>query len=623
MGPSHGPFPSLSTKCRIGILLVLLIFATFWQVCDHPFVLFDDDLYITDNPRVTMGLTREGIAWAFATNHAFQWHPLTWLSHMLDVELFGLNPHGHHFTSLLIHTFSSVFLFLLLSEITGALWVSAFVAAVFSLHPLRVESVAWAAERKDVLYAFFWVATTWAYARYTRRGSLSWYLLALFFFLLGLLSKPMMVTLPFALLLLDYWPLRRYTTERPLPGISPSPFSTRTNRGPGILAEKIPFFLLTILRSVITYAAANVGKTLASTEAVPFGLRIANSLVAYVQYIGMILFPSSLAVYYPYNRAGPPFWQVAGAILLLSGISVLSLRFRKRAPYLPVGWFWFLGTLFPVIGIVYIGLFSIADRFVYIPTIGLLILVAHGVSDLSRKWTFRKPALSVLSIGILTILAVATWRQTSHWRSSTALFRHAIEATACNHVAEMNLGVSLEREGKTREAIEHFRNAISIYPGYADAYYNLALAMDRLGNTDEAISNYQATIRIRPNHSSAHNNLGFIYFRQGRTDDAIPQFRKALFGNPAFSQAHINLGAALGKSGRIEEAIFHFREAVRLEPDNAMAHYNLGLSFAVKGETDAAIFHFREVVRITPENREAAQRLNRLLSVTDNTPTFR
>jgi len=448
----------------LGLFLMILTFATFEQVRTYDFINYDDNRYITENQHVQSGLTLEGVTWAFTTTHAANWHPLTWLSHMLDCQLYGLNPSGHHLTNLVFHIASTLLLFLVLERMTGALWRSAFVAALFALHPLHVESVAWAAERKDVLSTFFWMLTMWTYVHYVERPGFNRYLLVLLSFVLGLLSKPMLVTLPFVLLLVDYWPLGRFQFGR-LSGDrrSHTPKSSDTGDQKSIvlrlIREKVPFFVLCAISSILTIFAQQKIGALGSLESYTLGSRIANASVSYVRYIEKMVWPRHLAVLYPYQQM-LPIWKVLGSGLLLVGVSVLVIRAVRKHPYLGVGWFWYLGTLIPVIGLVQVGKQAMADRYTYVPLIGLFVMIAWGVPDLLAGWRFRKVVLSISTGLLLSLLMIVTNLQVKHWQNDITLFEHTLAATSNNFIIHYNLGVAFDRQGKTQEAIAHFAEAL-------------------------------------------------------------------------------------------------------------------------------------------------------------------
>jgi tetratricopeptide (TPR) repeat protein len=534
----------------ICLSLAAVTLAVFWNVQFHDFILYDDLPYVVLNPHVQSGLTGGSIFWAVTTMEMSNWHPLTWLSLMLDYDLFRLNPVGYHWTNLLIHIAGTILLFSVLKRMTEDIWKSALVAALFAIHPLHVESVAWISERKDVLSAFFWFLTMGTYVRYTERPGTGNYLLVIAAFSLGLSAKPMLVTLPFVLLLLDIWPLRRL----------PVPF-TRSNKtlpdavgSRGVtwlhaLREKLPFFFLVALSSVVTYLAQMNWKAMPSLEALPLETRMANALIAYVQYIVKMVWPADLAFFYPY-AAWWSLWMVSGAVLLLAGMTILTMRIVERRPYLAVGWFWYLGTLVPVIGIVQIGSQAMADRYTYIPLIGLFIMIAWGVPSLMAKWRFRKRFLSGLSVAILSVLAVCSWQQVQHWKNSVTLFERALTVTARNYLAHNNLGVALFYEGRMEEAISQYAASLRIKPNLADARNNIGVALAAQGKYDEAVRHYREALHIRPDDAGIHNNIGVALAAQGKIDAAIDHYTQALRIRPDHEKARANLAAAL--AGREE-----------------------------------------------------------------------
>jgi len=453
------------------LLLLGVTFGAFYRVLGGEFLRYDDDVYITLNPFVKAGLSRVGLIWAFATGYNANWHPLTWVSHMLDVEVFGMNAGGHHLTNLILHLANTMLLFLVLRRMTGFVWRSAFVAALFGVHPLHVESVAWIAERKDVLSTLFWLLTIWAYARYAENPTWTRYLPVVLFFGLGLMAKPMLVTLPFVLLLLDYWPLNRLSFggkgERTVPVYD-------------LFLEKVPLFAMTALSCLITFRAQQMGGAVGLLEKLPFAVRAGNALVAYTTYIGKMFWPKNLAVFYPHPGADLPVWQAVVAGLALVSITILVIRAGKPRPYLSVGWLWYLGTLVPVIGLVQVGAQAMADRYTYVPMIGLFIMLAWGLPGLGGK------RLAVPATLVVCALIAVTWRQVGYWRDSISLFRHAISVTEKNAVMHANLGLALRDRGRTDEAIREYREAIRIDPEFAQAHNNLAVALYFKGDYAEA-----------------------------------------------------------------------------------------------------------------------------------------
>jgi len=606
------------------ILCVALIAVTvgiFLQTGDHGFITFDDPGYVTDNPRVKGGVTGENVAWAFSATAMSNWHPLTWLSHMTDVELFGLDPRGHHLTNVFFHAATTLLLFFLLAQITGAPWRSLFVAALFALHPLHVESVAWVAERKDVLSGFFWFLTLLLYAGYVKRGGTARYLLALLSFAAGLMAKPMLVTLPLVLLLLDYWPLRR------------SPLWA-------LVKEKIPFFALSAASSVVTVIAQKQGGAMKTLEAIPLGSRVGNAVIAYGKYIGKMFWPADLAMLYPFPGS-IPLWQVSVSFLLLVLFSALAIVWRRRYPYLVTGWFWFLVTLVPVIGIVQVGGQSMADRYTYLPLTGLFLACAWGVDDLSQGWRYRKAVLAVLAAMVVAASAVATWRQVGYWRDNLTLYRHTLEVTGGNYLihnnygvvlaregrldeaitqylealqvwpraanAHVNLGDALSQQGKFAEAISHYQRALQIVPDYALALENMGKALAALGRDDEAAASYEQTLRFDPSRSGAHLNLAILLVKRGRTDEGWRHYVTALRLEPYSAKLPINMGVALAQRGMPEEAAGCFRQALRIDPDSVEAHFNLGVLLARQNRAEEAAYHFSEVLRRKPD-AEGARR---------------
>jgi predicted negative regulator of RcsB-dependent stress response len=522
------------------LICLLIIFATvvvFHQLPSHDFINLDDNLYVYENPQVRAGLTPENIVWSFTVFEAFNWHPLTWISHMLDCELFGLRPGLHHLTNLLFHLMNTALLLLVLRRMTGSLWRSGFVAALFALHPLHVESVAWVAERKDLLSTFFWLMSIWAYARYAERPGLHRYLPVLAFFALGLLAKPMIVTLPFVLLLLDFWPLCRIQLGQ---GGADNNLTIPRSSALRLIWEKIPLFILTAISIVVTLAAQQKGAALKSFAAFPLKTRIANALISYVSYIGKMIWPVNLAVYYPHPLA-LPIWQTVGAGVFLTAVSFLCIWAARKRPYLAIGWLWYLGTLVPVIGLVQVGSQALADRYTYIPLIGLFVLIGWGVPAILIGWRHRRTVLALSTAVLLLGLTLCTWVQVGYWQDSISLFQHTVKVTTDNNFAHSNLGVALARRGRF----------------------------------DEAITHYYEALRIKPNEAEVYNNLGNVLLAKGNVDGAIHHFGKALKIWPDWAEAHNNLGVALEKGGKLEEAKVHYQQALRLNPDYPRAKDNL------------------------------------------------
>ena len=582
----------------LGLFLIVITLGVFSSV-RYEFINFDDDLYVTENRHVQAGLTREGITWAFTTLHASNWHPLTWLSHMVDYELYGLNPMGHHLTNVLLHAVNILLLFLILRRMTGALWQSALVAALFALHPLHVESVAWVAERKDLLSTMFWFLTMGAYVRYTEQPTLPRYLLVMLALALGLMAKPMLVTLPLVLLLLDYWPLGRL------------PFGD-LRAGWKRVWEKMPLFAMAAASSVMTYLAQQKGGSVGSLEVYPLWTRIENALVSYVSYIRKMLWPRDLAVFYPHPGDALPIWQVAGAGLVLVLVSILVVRWIRTWPYLAVGWLWYLGTLVPVIGLIQLGKQAMADRYTYVPLIGLFVMIAWGIPDLIAGWRYRRVLLTVSAGVLLSALMVGTWLQVRHWRNSITLFEHALHVTDNNYLAHNNLGNALQKQERLDEAKAHYAEALRIKPDYSLPHNNLGVLYKKQGRLDNAMVEFEISLALNPDYDGTHYNLGKVYKELGRLEEAIQEFQAELEINPVHDKAHNNLGNALKQQGKLEKAMFHYAEALRIKPDLAEAHYNLGDAYQQKGQIQEAIRNFEEALQIKPEYDAARQALESL-----------
>jgi len=528
------------------VLIAAATAAVYGRILNHEFVNYDDDVYVYENRQVRDGLTPEGVAWAFTTGRAGNWHPLTWLSHMLDIELFGLNPGGHHFTSVLIHTMNSLLLFLALKLMTGALWRSAVVAAFFALHPLHVESVAWVSERKDVLSAFFWMSTMWAYYFYSKRPSIRTYLPVILLYALGLMSKPMLVTLPFVLLLMDYWPLKRAGFGAPDGGRQRKVPASR------LLTEKAPLFLLSVVSSAVTFIVQRRGGAVGSLETYTFGSRIANALVSYVRYLAKTVWPSNLVFFYPHPGGSIPLWQPLASFALTAAVTALVLRERRRRPYLTVGWFWFLGTLVPVIGLVQVGSQAMADRYMYIPVIGLLIMGVWGVHGITGMKRNLKTAAAAATVVLLSAASLKSWKQAGIWRDSATLYEYALGVDDGNYVAHVNLGIVLDLRGRSREAARHYLRAIRMQPENPTAYYNMGKALMKLGKLSEAFEYYEKALELKPDYAEAHNNLGILLASRGEKEKAIEHYVAALRLNPEYHQVYINYGAALKDMGRFD-----------------------------------------------------------------------
>jgi Flp pilus assembly protein TadD len=602
------------------LLLIMTTLAVYWQVRHHEFLNYDDDDYVTENRHVQAGWTMESLAWAFTSRLHRHWHPLTWLSHMTDCQLFGLNPAGHHLSSVFLHLANALLLFFVLRRMTGALFRSAFVAALFALHPLHVEPVAWVADRKDLLSAFFWILTMWAYVHYAEDPGFKRYVLVFIAFILALMAKSMVVTLPFALLLMDYWPLERFEFRQSREEQNPRNRKGQDARYEGspafrLVWEKALFFLIVGACGVVTilFIAPEGALRLNLSQYWPTGSHIANVPVSYVSYVVKMVWPLHLATPYP-EQTVVPLWQAGGAGLLLLGISFLVLWQRRRYPYLLVGWLWYLVTLAPVIGLVKVGPHRMADRYTYIPLIGLFVIIAWGVPDILARWPYRRMVLTVSASVVLLGVAMDSWFELRYWKDSMALFRHTLHVTPNNSLADNNLGVAYADEGNLEAAIDHYVEAIRIKPDYAKAHYNLGVALANQGDLEGAIGEYSKVIVMAPAYAAAHHNLGVAVAKQGRLKEAIGHFSEAIRINPNYAEAHYNLGNALARRGSLKEAIGHYMKALKIKPDYAEAHYNLGVALMRQGNPDEAVGHFSEAVRIEPDYAKAHYNLGVVLA---------
>ena len=583
------------------VALSVITVAVYFQVRTHQFLNLDDNLYVTHNPHVAGGLTAENALWAFTAFDYSYWHPVTWLSHMVDVQLYGMNPTGHHLTNVGIHVAASLLLLLLLFRTSGALWQSSFVAALFALHPLHVESVAWVAERKDVLSAFFWFLTLLLYTGFQSRRRASLYLLSLLSFLLGLMSKPMLVTLPVVMLLMDYWPLNRCSNREERQGWKV------------LVGEKIPFIVCSLLSCIVTIRGQSAFGAMADLERYPFLLRGENALVSYVTYITKSFWPRDLAVFYPFPSS-IPLWQVIGSFFLLASVTVAVLRIGRRRPYLPVGWFWFLVTLLPVIGLTQVGSQAMADRFAYIPGTGLFIMVAWGIPPLTCGMRQQKLILACAAVMLLIAATAMTWHQLGYWKDNVTLYRHSLDVTSGNILICGNLGTALVEKGDPDGAIPVLREALRISPDFAYGHHSLGIAYAEKGNLDSAIGEYREALRLTPRDGKIHYNLGVALSGKGDPDGAIRELQSALSLTPDDGQSHYYLGRLLARKGLLDAAVGEYRAALALRPDDLNAHINLGIAFLAQGDPDAAIRQYRAALRINPESKDAHNNLGVALS---------
>jgi tetratricopeptide (TPR) repeat protein len=563
----------------LGLLLALVTMLAFLPATRNGFVNYDDDLYVTQNPMVQRGLTWDGVKWAFAKINVSNWHPLTWLSHMADCELFRLNAGGHHFDSVLIHAANAVLLFVLLRRLTDEIWPSVFVAALFAWHPLHVESVAWVSERKDVLSTFFALLTMLAYARYVEESQgrspnakiyFTWSLMA---FALGLMAKPMLVTLPFVLLLLDFWPLRRISNfkfqisnpEAATPPASVCNLQSSTFNFQ-LLLEKWPFFLLAAAACVITVIAQQ-DAAMAPLQRVPLGLRLENIVTAYVGYLWKTIWPARLAVFYPLPKQ-VPFLEVVLAAAVLAAISILVWAQRGRRPYLLVGWLWYLGTLVPVIGLVQVGDQAMADRYTYFPLIGIFLAATFFIKDFAEQRRVSPRSLAVLAGVVLVLCLLATEKQLGYWRDSETLFTRALAMTRDNALAHLNLGEAFQEQNRQAEALAEYHEVLRLAPAREEAYNNIGRILSDQGRPAAALEYCQAALQLNPQSPAQHNSVGIILAELGRADEAVRHFDEALQLNPSYAPAYFQKGRLLLRQDRDFEAVKNLNEALQIDPDN-------------------------------------------------------
>jgi protein O-mannosyl-transferase len=645
MSTSQGMLSSKATQQKnlipilICLALAILTVITFWPLKDCGFINFDDDIYVYKNVNVQSGLNANSIGQAFSFSSDVvkkngHWHPVTWLSLMLDYQIFGLNPFGYHLVNLLFHVMNTILLFLILRRMTKSLWPSAFVAALFAIHPLHVESVAWITERKDVLSTFFFMLTLGAYSYYVEHPGFRRYFFVFLFFALGLMAKSMLVTLPFVLLLLDYWPLRRFQEIKPdqkvqteaLKSVPSDKQKKKSKKNQAVAAkqtlgvkkpadlkykwsliypllwEKVPLFALAILSSIITLIAPkNAGAI--SYEAIPLGVSIGNAFVSYIAYIGKMILPSNLAVFYPHPGV-LILWQVSGAVLLLIAITLVIIWRAKRSPYLATGWLWYLGTLVPVIGILQAGGQARADRYTYIPLIGLFIIVAWGVPELLKKWNYRKEILLTLSALIILCLSIITWTQVGYWQNSITLFNHTLKVTDNNWFAYISRGLAYADLGNYSQAIEDYDKAIEIKPGFNNAYNCRGIAYKVLGNYKQAIEDYDRAIEIKPDFDDAYNNRGNAYNGLDNYRQAIDDLNRAIEINPGFAEAYNNRGSAYYGLGNYKQAIDDYGRAIEINPRLAIAYLNRAITYNKLGNKKLTFEDLKTAAKLGDENTQ-------------------
>ncbi len=637
--PIQGTLNSETTQQKIllpaliCLALAILTVITFWPLKDCGFINFDDGDYVYENAYVQSGLSWNSIVQAFSSElmkKSGHWHPVTWLSLMLDYQIFGLNPSGYHLINLLFHVMNTILLFLIFHRMTKTLWPSAFVACLFAIHPLHVESVAWITERKDVLSTFFWMLTMGAYSYYVENPGFRRYFFVLLFFILGLMSKPMLVTLPFVLLLLDYWPLHRFQEIKSDHKIQPEVFNSVTSdkqkkkskkklsisvkqplevKKPAdpehkwsliypLLWEKVPLFVLSMLLSIV-YISPQSTVTLTYIENLPPVVHIGNALVSYIAYIGKMIWPSNLAVLYPYPGLLLS-WQVLGSVFILIAITVVVIWRVKRSPYLATGWLWYAGTLVPVIGIVQAGNQAMADRYTYIPLIGLFIMVAWGVPDLLKKWNYRKEILLTSSVLSILCLSIKTWQQVGYWQNSITLYDHTLKVTDNNWFIYNCRGAAYNGLGNYSQAIEDYNRSIEITPVFADAYYSRGITYNVLGNYRQAIVDYNRAIEIKSGYAEAYNNRGVAYKGLGNYKQEIEDYSRAIEINPGYAEAYFNRGHAYNGLGNYSQAIEDYNRAIEINPGDADTYLNRGVACKGLGNYKQAIEDYGKAIEIKP-----------------------
>jgi tetratricopeptide (TPR) repeat protein len=630
--PSHSVATAPSLKNVLWVLLALtllnlIIYAPSWN---YGFLHYDDPLYVSENIEVSRGLTGQGVLWAFTTGHSANWHPLTWLSHMLDVQIYGMHAEYHRLTNVLLHLANSLLLFWVLCRATGSWGRSAIVAALFAVHPLHVESVAWVSERKDVLSTFLWVLTFYAYINYARHPILRRRAAVIVIFALGLMAKPMLVTLPFTLLLFDIWPLHRVSLE-----------SGQWRVWLQLIREKIPLFALSAASGIVAVIAQWEGGTVKSFDLLPLSFRAANAATSYAVYIGKMLWPINLVAYYPYKPV--PGWLAAASLLGILIISSVVIRYARRFPYLLVGWLWYLCTLLPVIGLIQVGAQSKADRYTYLPLVGLFIVVSWGIPAVFQGRRHLTITLRVAAGILICVLTIAARNQVEYWKNDIGLWEHALRVSPDNYFARTSLGIALAAGGDSARAIEQYNESLRTRPDFAETHNALGAALFKQGLWREAMPHYTEALRLRPEFAEAHSNMGTVLGMQGRTEEAISEFLKSLKISPHNAEVIYNLGLSLAKQGKYEEAIAQYNEALKIKPmyaeaynelgnalllqgkigeainqyikslgikpDFAKAHNNLGVALTRQERDEEAIMHFNEALRIDPNSAEARENL--------------
>jgi protein O-mannosyl-transferase len=597
-------------------LLALCAAVPYLGIGSLGFTNFDDPGYVTENAHVKSGLTPESLSWAATSTEQWNWHPLTWVSHMLDVQVYGMNALGHHSTSLILHLLSTLLLFGVLSSMTGAVWPSAATAALFAVHPLHVESVAWVSERKDVLSSLFWLLAIWAYVRWVESRRRSHALQVFVFFLLGLASKPMVVTLPFVLLLLDYWPLKRFPKAAAVRGKRRGPIGThRSFRS--LIVEKIPLFILSAVSCVITYAVQHREGSVVSFQALPLGARLANAVVSYALYLRRTVWPSDLCAFYP-RPEGVAWLSVITALILLMSITATAVRMRETRPYFITGWLWYLGTLVPVIGLVQVGDQALADRYTYIPLTGIFLMLAWGFNDLATSYPATKKTIAGLAAVVVLAFGWVTWNQTRTWETSESLFNRVLQVTDRNPIAWLNMGEALASRGEHGAAIALYEDALRKDPNNAEIRANLGMLLVITGKDQEATAQFEAALLLNPHQPDAHNGLGTLLAIADRLDEAIRHHQQALESRPRFPQARYNLGKEYAAKGMTDRAIEQLQKAIELKPDYTEAHEKLAAVLTGEKRLADAEPHYRAAIMARPENPDLRFRFAQTLAQMGN-----
>jgi tetratricopeptide (TPR) repeat protein len=607
---SSEPFTTATPSWRQSLLVCLAllaaVLAVYGRTCgrDFTFVNVDDDEYVTDNPHVQEGITLGSLKWALTALHAYNWHPLTWMSLQLDYQLYGLSSAGFHFTNVLLHAANTVLLFWLLQRMTGAVWCSAAVAAFFGVHPAHVESVAWVTERKDVLSTLFWLLTMAAYAWYAERPGWGRYLLVLLALALGLMAKPMLVTLPAVLLLLDVWPLRRWPHDKAVPTrYAPASFGR-------LLLEKLPLVLIVAAMIPLTLQAQQ--GAIRTLDQLPLSLRVSNALVSYVKYLGLMLWPSGLAIYYPHPFRAFPLWQPVLAALLIVVLTAAVCWNWRRRPYLAVGWFWYMGTMVPVIGLVQVGTHELADRYTYVPSIGWSLFVVWGIAEFAARRHVPRPALVALAGGALAVCLALTWRQVGYWKNSETLWTRDLAVARECAIAQDNLGIALMyQKDRLREARDHLRRALQLGGNTPWTHGNLARVEEQLGELNEAAKHYQLAMqtefeaeKVEQTREKSLFGLGRVRERQGRFREAQEHFAAVLAINPSYAGARVGLAGALEEQGQFAEAQRHYEEALRLEPNSPELFNHLGRVLQRQQQLDESLAYFDRALQLHPDSAD-------------------